>query len=166
MGTCFSATKISGSNSTTPSTTTATATATATTTTTNRSKAPATTSTGTKNGSNYNYHKTNESHKNHHQEQRNAQQQIKQTNKTSSKRQCTVIPCGKRTDFGYQKDFDKKYTIGKLLGHGQFGYTYVATDKISGDRVAVKKIDKNKVILILGFLILAEFLMFVCLLCL
>ncbi|KAM7529621.1 hypothetical protein LguiB_033031 [Lonicera macranthoides] len=150
MGICFSATKISGSNSTTPSTsTTATAassaaTTTTTTTTTNRSKAPATTSTGTKYGSNYNYHKTNEDHKNHHQEHRNAQQQ---KNKTSSKRQCTVIPCGKRTDFGYQKDFDKKYTIGKLLGHGQFGYTYVATDKISGDRVAVKKIDKNKMIL-------------------
>ncbi|KAM7524074.1 hypothetical protein LguiA_013976 [Lonicera macranthoides] len=149
MGICFSATKISGSNSTTPSTsTTATAASSAatttTTTTTNRSKAPATTSTGTKYGSNYNYHKTNEDHKNHHQEHRNAQQQ---KNKTSSKRQCTVIPCGKRTDFGYQKDFDKKYTIGKLLGHGQFGYTYVATDKISGDRVAVKKIDKNKMIL-------------------
>ncbi|KAI3780546.1 hypothetical protein L2E82_10530 [Cichorium intybus] len=28
---------------------------------------------------------------------------------------------------------------------GQFGYTYVATDKANGDRVAAKKIDKNKV---------------------
>lgn len=56
-----------------------------------------------------------------------------------------MIPCGKRTDFGYDKDFDKKYTIGKLLGHGQFGYTYVATDKSNGDRVAVKRIEKNKV---------------------
>ncbi|KAI3764857.1 hypothetical protein L2E82_14874 [Cichorium intybus] len=27
---------------------------------------------------------------------------------------------------------------------GQFGYTYVATDKANGDRVAAKKIDKNK----------------------
>lgn len=35
--------------------------------------------------------------------------------------------------------------LGKLLGHGQFGYTYVATDKVTGDRVAVKRIDKNKV---------------------
>ncbi|GAA0172000.1 non-receptor serine/threonine protein kinase [Lithospermum erythrorhizon] len=58
-----------------------------------------------------------------------------------------VIPCGKRTDFGYDKEFDNKYLIGKLLGHGQFGYTYVATDKSSGDRVAVKKIDKNKMVL-------------------
>lgn len=56
-----------------------------------------------------------------------------------------VIPCGKRTDFGYAKDFDARYTIGKLLGHGQFGYTYVATDKSNGDRVAVKRIEKSKV---------------------
>lgn len=52
-------------------------------------------------------------------------------------------------DFGYAKDFDNRYTIGKLLGHGQFGYTYVATDKKTGDRVAVKKIDKAKVTLLL-----------------
>ncbi|KAL8211174.1 hypothetical protein R6Q57_005611 [Mikania cordata] len=58
-----------------------------------------------------------------------------------------VIPCGIRTDFGYFKDFDGNYSIGKLLGHGQFGYTYVAIDKANGDRVAVKKIDKNKMIL-------------------
>lgn len=51
---------------------------------------------------------------------------------------------GKRTDFGYAKDFEDKYTIGKLLGHGQFGYTFVATDKSNGDRVAVKRIDKKK----------------------
>ena len=57
-----------------------------------------------------------------------------------------MIPCGKRTDFGYAKDFDNCYTIGKLLGHGQFGYTYVATDKSNGDRVAVKRIEKNKVV--------------------
>lgn len=55
-----------------------------------------------------------------------------------------VVPCGKRTDFGYDKDFDRRYSIGKLLGHGQFGYTYVATDKEAGDRVAVKRIEKNK----------------------
>ncbi|KAI6671489.1 hypothetical protein NL676_006374 [Syzygium grande] len=58
-----------------------------------------------------------------------------------------VIPWGKRTDFGYAKDFDRRYTIGKLLGHGQFGYTYVATDKANGDRVAVKRIEKNKMVL-------------------
>ncbi|CAN1227160.1 Calcium-dependent protein kinase 28 [Linum perenne] len=58
-----------------------------------------------------------------------------------------ALPCGKRTDFGYDKDFNKRYTIGKLLGHGQFGYTYVATDKDNGDRVAVKRIDKGKMIL-------------------
>lgn len=72
-----------------------------------------------------------------------------------------MIPCGKRTDFGYDKDFDRRYTIGKLLGHGQFGYTYVATDKANGDRVAVKKIEKNKVLLAyfyeLGFSYLVVF---------
>ncbi|XP_077219957.1 calcium-dependent protein kinase 28-like [Tasmannia lanceolata] len=67
--------------------------------------------------------------------------------KGQNKRPNGIVPCGKRTDFGYAKDFDKKYTTGKLLGHGQFGYTYVATDKATGDRVAVKRIEKNKMIL-------------------
>ncbi|XP_047311510.1 calcium-dependent protein kinase 18-like [Impatiens glandulifera] len=62
------------------------------------------------------------------------------------KKQGGVIPYGKRTDFGYLKDFDNRYTIGKLLGHGQFGYTYVGTDKFNGDRVAVKRIDKSKMV--------------------
>ncbi|GAA0164947.1 non-receptor serine/threonine protein kinase [Lithospermum erythrorhizon] len=76
-------------------------------------------------------------------------QQKQQIKGTSKQPNGGVIPCGKRTDFGYDKDFKEKYSIGKLLGHGQFGYTYVATDKFNGDRVAVKKIDKNKVILVL-----------------
>ncbi|KAK4790859.1 hypothetical protein SAY86_031272 [Trapa natans] len=57
------------------------------------------------------------------------------------------IPYGVRMDFGYAKDFNDHYELGKLLGHGQFGYTYVATDKTTGERVAVKKIDKNKMML-------------------
>lgn len=65
--------------------------------------------------------------------------------KANVRRGAGAIPCGKRTDFGYAKDFDVRYTIGKLLGHGQFGYTYVATDKGNGDRVAVKRIEKSKV---------------------
>ncbi|XP_076928991.1 calcium-dependent protein kinase 28-like [Bidens hawaiensis] len=101
MGSCFSATKISGSNSKSRSSTTSV---------------------------------------NHHRRKKN--------NKPSaSRRQNGVIPCGKRTDFGYLKDLDQRYLVGKLLGHGQFGYTYVATDKDTGDRIAVKKIDKNKMIL-------------------
>lgn len=75
--------------------------------------------------------------------QRNSQAKIR----GNSRRSSGIIPCGKRTDFGYDKNFDDKYSIGKLLGHGQFGYTFVATDKINGDRVAVKRIDKNKMIL-------------------
>uniref|UniRef100_A0A453N4J7 non-specific serine/threonine protein kinase n=1 Tax=Aegilops tauschii subsp. strangulata TaxID=200361 RepID=A0A453N4J7_AEGTS len=34
--------------------------------------------------------------------------------------------------------------VGRLLGHGQFGYTFAAVDRLSGDRVAVKRIDKAK----------------------
>lgn len=63
------------------------------------------------------------------------------------KRPPALISYGKRTDFGYDKDFESKYVLGKLLGHGQFGYTFVATDKVSGDRIAVKRIDKNKMVL-------------------
>lgn len=62
-----------------------------------------------------------------------------------TKKQGGSISCGKRTDFGYAKDFDNRYKLGKLLGHGQFGYTFVGTDKANGDRVAVKRIDKTKV---------------------
>ncbi|KAK4763098.1 hypothetical protein SAY86_008866 [Trapa natans] len=62
------------------------------------------------------------------------------------RRQGSGTPCGKRTDFGYAKDFDDHYVLGKLLGHGHFGYTYVATDKGTGDLVAVKRIDKNKMV--------------------
>ncbi|KAK8471584.1 hypothetical protein PHAVU_003G261700 [Phaseolus vulgaris] len=56
------------------------------------------------------------------------------------------VPCGKRTDFGYEKHFDTRYTLGKLLGHGQFGYTYVGIDKANGDRVAVKRLEKSKMV--------------------
>ncbi|KAL8472432.1 hypothetical protein ACS0TY_028962 [Phlomoides rotata] len=142
MGSCFSTSKVSGSNSNTPSTATnhhqnrRSAAATR--------QAPATSSSATakrqESSHNSNY-KTRDFHKN--QSHKPSQQIIK----NSSKRPSGVIPCGKRTDFGYDKDFDKRYTIGKLLGHGQFGYTYVAIDKSNGDRVAVKRIDKNKMVL-------------------
>ncbi|KDO71195.1 hypothetical protein CISIN_1g008127mg [Citrus sinensis] len=100
----------------------------------------------------HNHHARNDTtHKHQHQHQERAknyqQLKTKQHQKTNSRRQTGVIPCGKRTDFGYDKDFDRRYTIGKLLGHGQFGYTYVATDKANGDRVAVKKIEKNKILI-------------------
>ncbi|XP_076955295.1 calcium-dependent protein kinase 28-like [Bidens hawaiensis] len=104
MGSCFSTTKISGSNS--------------------KSRSSSTSTTAV----------------NHHRRTTNKK-------KNKERRQNGVIPCGKRTDFGYLKDFDQRYSVGKLLGHGQFGYTYVATDKATGDRIAVKKIDKNKMIL-------------------
>lgn len=58
-----------------------------------------------------------------------------------------IVACGKRTDFGYDKDFEARYALGKLLGHGQFGYTFAAVDRHSDERVAVKRIDKNKMVL-------------------
>jgi calcium-dependent protein kinase len=50
-----------------------------------------------------------------------------------------------RVEFGYERDFEARYEVGRLLGHGQFGYTFAATDRHSRDRVAVKRIDKAKV---------------------
>ncbi|BAT99979.1 calcium-dependent protein kinase 28-like [Vigna umbellata] len=67
--------------------------------------------------------------------------------KANGRRPGGTLPCGKRTDFGYEKDFDKRFSLGKLLGHGQFGYTYVGIDKANGDRVAVKRLEKNKMVL-------------------
>lgn len=65
----------------------------------------------------------------------------------SNIRDNTSVPLGKKTNFGYQRDFKAKYTLGKLLGHGQFGYTYVAIQKATGMRVAVKTIEKKQVLL-------------------
>ncbi|CAN4078742.1 unnamed protein product [Withania somnifera] len=132
---CFSSSKVSGSNSNTPSTTVNGH--------RNRRK-PAnkhsiTTNTSRKQeGSHYNGQKAKDNQKQPRNSQKNG--------KHNSRRQSGVIPCGKRTDFGYDKDFDNKFTIGKLLGHGQFGYTYVATDKSNGNRVAVKRIEKKKMV--------------------
>jgi serine/threonine protein kinase len=56
-----------------------------------------------------------------------------------------TIPLGKRTNFGYERDFKQRYTLGKLLGHGQFGYTYVAIEKATGEKMAVKTIEKKQV---------------------
>lgn len=139
MGSCFSTNKVSGSNSNSQSGNTAGNNNHNRKAATTHRPASATTSAASKqSGSHY---KGKESNKN---QQPRTSHQIR---KPGSRRQGGVIPCGKRTDFGYEKDFDKRYTIGKLLGHGQFGYTYVATDKSNGDRVAVKRIEKNKMIL-------------------
>ncbi|CAI9110935.1 OLC1v1011045C1 [Oldenlandia corymbosa var. corymbosa] len=151
MGSCFSTTKVSGSNSNTPSTTT-------TTTTTNAAAASSAATVqhhhnrkGTTKPSTSGNNNTSLIPKQlglHYKGKgSNANQTQQRNSKPASRRQSGVIPCGKRTDFGYDKDFDRRYTIGKLLGHGQFGYTYVATDKSNGDRVAVKRIEKNKMVL-------------------
>ncbi|XP_016507827.1 calcium-dependent protein kinase 28-like isoform X2 [Nicotiana tabacum] len=142
---CFSSSKVSGSNSNTPSTTTTTVNVRM-----NTANPPSTsTITSTKQeGSHCNKQKVKDNHRSQHQKQqpRNSQQNVKKHN-NGRRQKSGVIPCGKRTDFGFDKDFDKRFTIGKLLGHGQFGYTYVATHKSNGDRVAVKRIEKNKMVL-------------------
>ncbi|WOL05199.1 calcium-dependent protein kinase 4 [Canna indica] len=81
------------------------------------------------------------------QQQQEEKQQPQQNERGGKSRPTVLVPCGKRTDFGYAKDFESRYTIGKLLGHGQFGYTFVATEYVTGERVAVKRLDKNKMIL-------------------
>ena len=58
----------------------------------------------------------------------------KQEEAAAGRRAGGKVPCGKRTDFGYDKDFQSRYAIGKLLGHGQFGYTFVATNKANGEK--------------------------------
>ncbi|KAK1363484.1 Calcium-dependent protein kinase 28 [Heracleum sosnowskyi] len=73
-------------------------------------------------------------------------QQKKQQVKLKKKKNGKKVPTGKKTNFGYERGFEKRYTVGKLLGHGQFGYTYSATDNTTGNLVAVKKIDKNKMV--------------------
>lgn len=133
MGACLSATKVRSSNSNT------TANAAATKNTRPR---------GSSKTSNKNQQKKpQEGDRNRSNQQHRNPQPQKVKDRANGKRGTGIIPCGKRTDFGYAKDFDARYTIGKLLGHGQFGYTYVATDKANGDRVAVKRIEKNKMIL-------------------
>lgn len=133
MGACLSATKVRSSNSNT------TANAAATKNTRPR---------GSSKTSNKNQQKRpQEGDRNRSNQQHRNPQPQKVKDRANGRKGTGIIPCGKRTDFGYAKDFDARYTIGKLLGHGQFGYTYVATDKANGDRVAVKRIEKNKMIL-------------------
>ncbi|KAI4327732.1 hypothetical protein L6164_020158 [Bauhinia variegata] len=144
MGTCFSATKVSGSNSNTAATGAA---ATATTVNHNRKESTRPQSRAYKQQQSSNDQRQkvpNETQKT--QTKRNSQQQ-RPNNKTNTRRQGGHIPCGKRTDFGYDKDFDRRYSLGKLLGHGQFGYTYIGVDKANGDRVAVKRLEKGKMVL-------------------
>ncbi|XP_043711351.1 calcium-dependent protein kinase 18-like isoform X2 [Telopea speciosissima] len=129
MGTCLSTTKVSGANSNAPSNNNSISSNRNNKNNQKESSKTSSTSATQKDTSQHPQQKPYESHKKH------------------SRRPSGVIPYGKRTDFGYAKDFDKKYSIGKLLGHGQFGYTFVATDKSTGERVAVKRIEKNKMIL-------------------
>lgn len=134
MGTCFSSSKVTGSNSNAASSG-----ANAANTRKTITKPPPITTTK-REVPHCSQQKAKETAQKHQQ-----QQQPRNSNVKASSRKGGVIPCGKRTDFGYDKDFGQRYSLGKLLGHGQFGYTYVATDKSNGDRVAVKRIEKSKV---------------------
>eukprot|EP00850_Spirogloea_muscicola_P009411 SM000052S17803 [mRNA] locus=s52:724587:728727:- [translate_table: standard] len=75
-------------------------------------------------------------------EQAQLQQQSKKEKKDES-----AVPLGKRTNFGYDRDFKQKYIVGKELGHGQFGITYAAIEKATGERVAVKTLYKKQMTL-------------------
>ncbi|XP_062102571.1 calcium-dependent protein kinase 28-like [Humulus lupulus] len=143
MGGCLSNTRVSGSNSN--NNTTVNQNRKETTKAQTKTTAATTVQGATRHHQQRKQNKRNETQKNN----RNPQQ-LNNNNpkdKQSTRRPGGLIPCGKRTDFGYDKNFDERYTIGKLLGHGQFGYTFVATDKANGDRVAVKRIEKSKMVL-------------------
>ncbi|CAI5465947.1 unnamed protein product [Closterium sp. Yama58-4] len=56
----------------------------------------------------------------------------------------TTIPLGLRTDFGYKRDFEAHYKLGRELGHGQFGTTYESIQLATGERVAAKAIEKKQ----------------------
>ncbi|KAK8607461.1 hypothetical protein V6N13_053196 [Hibiscus sabdariffa] len=135
MGACLSATKVSGSSSNSTSH--------------HRKEHQSTVAKTMTNAEKHSQKPNNQKGHRRQQEQKQGKSSLppKNKQKSTTRKQGGIISCGKRTDFGYHKDFDKRYTIGKLLGHGQFGYTYVAIDKANGDRVAVKRIDKNKMIL-------------------
>lgn len=55
------------------------------------------------------------------------------------------VALGLRTDFGHPRDFGERYSLGKELGHGQFGTTYVCVDKKTGENLACKAILKKQV---------------------
>ncbi|EFJ52781.1 hypothetical protein VOLCADRAFT_120190, partial [Volvox carteri f. nagariensis] len=46
-------------------------------------------------------------------------------------------------EFGFAKDFDERYTLGGKIGSGTFGTVYLATEKATGQEVAVKVITKR-----------------------
>lgn len=57
----------------------------------------------------------------------------------------TAVALGLRTDFGYARNFQECYKLGKELGHGQFGTTFLATDINTQELLAVKTIKKKSV---------------------
>jgi calcium-dependent protein kinase len=144
MGICFSSTKVvSGSNSNTTNNENRKRNSTSTTKT---EKAPVTTTTSTAATASATKKRQVPSS---NQRRRGSEEAQKKTHQSRLKDKANSrVPCGKRTDFGYEKDFDKRFSLGKLLGHGQFGYTYVGIDKSNGDRVAVKRLEKAKVLVI------------------
>lgn len=69
---------------------------------------------------------------------------VPRTNQNVAKKHDLSLPLGLRTDFGYSRDFDSHFKLGKELGHGQFGTTYNAVDKVTGERFACKAIQKKQ----------------------
>jgi calcium-dependent protein kinase len=48
--------------------------------------------------------------------------------------------------FRYCKDISEQFSLGKVLGKGQFGTTRIAVQKTTGDKLACKTISKRKVV--------------------
>eukprot|EP00271_Cylindrocystis_brebissonii_P020863 TRINITY_DN715_c0_g1_i1.p1 TRINITY_DN715_c0_g1~~TRINITY_DN715_c0_g1_i1.p1 ORF type:complete len:556 (-),score=128.92 TRINITY_DN715_c0_g1_i1:703-2370(-) len=92
---------------------------------------------------------TNNHHHNHDKQPHNAHgsrpaSPAPPLNKNQARKDDLTLPLGLRTDFGYDRDFHDHYDLGKELGHGQFGITYNATDKKTGERLACKAIQKKQ----------------------
>ena len=46
----------------------------------------------------------------------------------------------------YWKDISEQFTLGKVLGKGQFGTTRIASKKSTGEKSACKTISKRKIV--------------------
>ena len=87
----------------------------------------------------------NRGEKKNTQQSQNPSTQNSETTKNAKAKNSSSVPLGKLTKFGYSTDFSQRYEKGKLLGHGQFGFTYAATSRSTGEKFAVKVIEKKKV---------------------
>lgn len=48
------------------------------------------------------------------------------------------------TQLGRKKKIDQEYELGKVIGHGKFGYVMICTSKVSGEQFACKTLKKGE----------------------